>query len=107
MHGVNASAYDGRTRVKLTGNTILVTGGGSRIGRAFAEEFAPRGYKVVIVGRLRDALDAAVYRQNGIESIVLDIHRPPQPALRERATLRRRSISSSRRLGDFHSFRLM
>ena len=59
--------------MKLTGNTILVTGGGSGIGRALAEQFAARGNRVVVAGRRRDALDAVVYSQHGIESAVLDI----------------------------------
>ena len=59
--------------MELTGNTILVTGGGSGIGRALAEQFAARGNRVVIAGRRRDALDAVVYSYHGIESAVLDI----------------------------------
>jgi len=59
--------------MKLTGNTILVTGGGSGIARALTEQFAARGNRVVVAGRRRDALDAVVYSQHGIESAVLDI----------------------------------
>jgi uncharacterized oxidoreductase len=59
--------------MKLTGNTILVTGGGSGIGRALAEQLAARFNRVVIAGRRRDALDAVVYSHHGIESAVLDI----------------------------------
>ena len=59
--------------MKLTGNTILVTGGGSGIGRALAVQFAARGNRVVVAGRRRDALDAVVYSQHGIERAVLDI----------------------------------
>jgi uncharacterized oxidoreductase len=57
--------------MKLTGNTILVTGGGSGIGRA--ERLAARGNRLIIAGRRRDALDSVVYSQHGIESAVLDI----------------------------------
>ena len=66
--------------MRLTGNTILVTGGGSGIGRALAEQFAARGNRVVIAGRRRDALDAVAYSQHGIESAVLDIDSAPQSA---------------------------
>lgn len=45
--------------MKLTGNTILVTGGASGIGLAFAERFLKEGNKVIIVGRRQEKLDEA------------------------------------------------
>jgi uncharacterized oxidoreductase len=59
--------------MKTSGNTVLVTGGGSGIGLALAEALALRGNRVVICGRRRDRLRAAQARIPGIRSRVCDV----------------------------------
>ncbi|HKX88255.1 MAG TPA: SDR family oxidoreductase [Sphingopyxis sp.] len=59
--------------MKTTGNTILVTGGGSGIGLALAQRWHDAGNKVIVTGRNADRLQAAIAGRPNMSAASLDV----------------------------------
>ncbi len=56
-----------------TGNTILITGGGSGIGEALAQRFHDNNNTVIIAGRRGEALLRAAEGRPNMHAMTLDI----------------------------------
>jgi uncharacterized oxidoreductase len=73
-------AIDPSTRgdvlMKTNGNTILVTGGGSGIGRALAQRWHDAGNFVIVAGRRQEALDETIAGRPNMATITLDVEKP-------------------------------
>jgi len=66
--------------MKLTGRTILITGGSAGIGLAFARKFLELGNEVIVTGRRQAVLDAVKAQHPKLHTIQSDSADPAQIA---------------------------
>lgn len=58
--------------MQTTGNTILITGGGTGIGEALAHRFRDLGNTVIIAGRRMEVLQTAIGERPNMHALTLD-----------------------------------
>ncbi|MGP9766904.1 SDR family oxidoreductase [Halomonas sp. AOP13-D3-9] len=102
--------------MKTSGNTLLITGGGSGIGRELALRFKALGNTVIVAGRRMETLEETIADQRDMHAMVVDVEDPEEiTAFAERAIaehpnlnvlinnagiMRREDLSCTRDLSD-------
>lgn len=59
--------------MKTTGNTILITGGGSGIGRKLAQRFNALGNTVIVAGRRMETLEETIAGRQDMYAVAVDV----------------------------------
>ena len=62
--------------MKPSGNTMLITGGGSGLGRELARRFHRLGNDVIVAGRRHEALEETAHGYDGMATAVVDVDDP-------------------------------
>ncbi|MCA8866821.1 MULTISPECIES: SDR family oxidoreductase [unclassified Halomonas] len=62
--------------MKTSGNTMLITGGGSGIGRELAQRFNALGNTVIVAGRHIETLQETIAGQQNMHAMVVDVEDP-------------------------------
>lgn len=62
--------------MRTTGNTVLVTGGGSGIGGELARRFNALGNSVIVAGRRKEALEDTIAGRDRMYAMTLDVDDP-------------------------------
>ena len=66
--------------MKLSGNVILITGGSTGIGLAFAEKFLELGNEVIVTGRTQAKLDEAKRAHPRLQIVQSDVSKAGEVA---------------------------
>ena len=80
MHIILSMDEYERIFMKLTGRTILITGGSAGIGLAFAFKFLELGNEVIVTGRRQAVLDQVKAKHPKLHTIRSDVADPAQIA---------------------------
>ncbi|MBN8829866.1 MAG: SDR family oxidoreductase [Sphingomonadales bacterium] len=62
--------------MKTTGNSILITGGGSGIGRELAQRFQDLGNQVIVAGRTAASLEETIAGRANMHALTVDMSDP-------------------------------
>lgn len=72
----------------IESRAVIITGGGTGIGRATARAFANHGDRVLVVGRTKDTLAETADGYPNIRTLAVDITKPDAPSLIVSSALR-------------------